>query len=168
MTYGLLRQDVTPENGGTCCVPGSHLTGIIPPLEVDFTLKFPTVNFCAKAGTAVVFDGRLWHATGGNVTKDVERPMIFQYCNCPNFRQQENMVGLILFLDPNTTAIEHVLTFHSRHLFYCHRITPKSTRPSLDVRSPSAARRCITRSVCKCKFKIERENGIQSLGCVQF
>ena len=72
------------------------MTGIIPPLEVDFTLKFPTVNFSAKAGTAVVFDGRLWHATGGNVTKDVERPMIFQYCNSPNFRQQENMhVGVL-------------------------------------------------------------------------
>ena len=88
--------DVTPENGGTCCVPGSHLAGMLPPLDVDFTLKFPTANFSAKAGTAVVFDGRLWHATGANVTASEARPMIFQYCNCPNFRQQENMhVGVL-------------------------------------------------------------------------
>ena len=34
----------------------SHLTGMLPPLDVDFTLKFPTANFSAPAGTAVVFD----------------------------------------------------------------------------------------------------------------
>ena len=41
----------------------------------------------------------------------------------------------------NTAAIEYVLTFHLlyRHLLYCHWIIPKSTRPSLDLRSPSAA-----------------------------
>ena len=71
------------------------------------------------------------------------------------------VVGLNLFLDPNTTAIEHVLTFHLLychllyrhllyrhllyhrvlylHLLYRHWIIPTSTRPSLDLRSPSAA-----------------------------
>ena len=65
------------------------------------------------------------------------------------------LVGLNLFLDPNTTAIEHVLTFHLLyrhllyrhllyylllcfHLLYRHWIIPPSTRPSLDLRSPSA------------------------------
>jgi len=59
-------------------------------------------------------------------------------------------VGLICSLNPNTTAVKHVLTFHSlfnhllyrhllyRHLLYRHSIIPKSTRPSLDLRSPSA------------------------------
>ena len=59
-------------------------------------------------------------------------------------------VGLIYSLNPNTTAVKHVLTFHSlfnhllyrhllyRHLLYRHSIIPKSTRPSLDLRSPSA------------------------------
>ena len=54
------------------------------------------------------------------------------------------------FLDPNATAIEHVLTFHLLyryflyrrllylHLLYRHWIIPTSTRPSLDLRSPSA------------------------------
>ena len=91
-----------------------------------------------------------------------------------------NVVGLNLFFDPNTAAIEYVLTFHLlyrqllyrhllyrhllyhhllyrhliyrhllyrhlcyfhllyRHLLYRHWIIPTSTRPSLDLRSPSA------------------------------
>ena len=72
-------------------------------------------------------------------------------------------VGLICSLNPNTAAIEHVLTFTFlfnhllyrhllyrhllyrhllyRHLLYRHWIIPTSTRltrPSLDLRSPSA------------------------------
>ena len=54
-------------------------------------------------------------------------------------------VGLICSLNPNTTAVKHVLTFHSlfnhllyrhllyRHLLYLHWIIPKPTRPSLDL-----------------------------------
>jgi len=56
--------DVTAENGGTCVVPGSHLSGILPPLDVEFTRVFPTANLSGPAGTACIFDGRLWHATG--------------------------------------------------------------------------------------------------------
>jgi ectoine hydroxylase-related dioxygenase (phytanoyl-CoA dioxygenase family) len=87
--------DVTPENGGTCVVPGSHLTGILPPLSAEFTRLMPTHSLSGKAGTACVFDGRLWHATGANVTEGEERAMVFQYCATPNMRQQENLpVGL--------------------------------------------------------------------------
>eukprot|EP00944_MAST-04C_sp_MAST-4C-sp1_P015070 g15070.t1 len=86
--------DVTAERGGTCIVPGSHLSGIFPPLSMEFTKTFPTLNFDCPAGTIIVFDGRLWHATGANVS-DVERPLIFQYCLTPNMRQQENFfVGI--------------------------------------------------------------------------
>ena len=40
----------------------------------------------------------------------------------PTTRFSKYHVGLNLFLDPNTTAIEHVLTFHLlyRHLLYRH------------------------------------------------
>ena len=80
------------------------------------------------------------------------------------------VVGLICSLNPNTAAIEYVLTFHLlyrhllyhhllyrhliyrhllyrhlcyfhllyRHLLYRHWIIPTPTRPSLDLRSPSA------------------------------
>jgi hypothetical protein len=91
--------DVDATNGGTCVVPGSHLTGIFPPLSDEFTKIFPTVNFNCKAGTIIIFDGRLWHAAGANIRNkddtDAERPLIFQYCLTPNMRQQENIhVGL--------------------------------------------------------------------------
>ena len=68
-----------------------QLLGIFPPLDVDFTRKFPTANLSGPAGTACIFDGRLWHATGANVTENHSRPMIFQYCSCPQIRQQENI-----------------------------------------------------------------------------
>ena len=55
----------------------------------------------------------------------------------------ESHVGLICSFDPNTAAT--ILTFHLlyRHLLYHrllyrHWIIPTSTRPSLDLRSPSA------------------------------
>ena len=81
-----------------------------------------------------------------------------------NYRE-ESKRRFNLFIDPNTTAIKHVLTFllfnhllyrhllyrhllyrhllyrHLlyRHLLYRHWMIPTSTRPSLDLRSPSAA-----------------------------
>jgi hypothetical protein len=60
----------------------------------------------------------------------------------------ESHVGLICSFDPNTAAT--ILTFHLLyrhllyhrllylHLLYRHWIIPTSTRPSLDLRSPSA------------------------------
>ena len=68
-----------------------------------------------------------------------------------NFARMSYHVGLICSLNPNTAALEHVLTFHLlyrhllyrhllyRHLLYLrllyhHWIIPKPTRPSLDLR----------------------------------
>lgn len=111
-------------------MPGSHLTGIIPPLELDFTLKFPTVNFSGKAGTAVVFDGRMWHATGGNITSNESRPMIFQYCNSPNFRQQENMhVGVLpSVVDQASNKLKERLGFKVWGAYNFNELVSKKTR----------------------------------------
>ena len=92
------------------------------------------------------------------------------------YRKRKFQGRFNLFLDPNSTAIEHVLTFHSliqssflslssfvvvifivvifflssslfsfssssSSSFIVYWIIPKSTRPSLDLRSPSAAYR---------------------------
>ena len=72
-------------------MPGSHLSGMLPPLDMDFTKTIPTVNLEGKAGTVCIFDGRLWHATGANVTNTEKRDVIFQYCCTPQMRQQENI-----------------------------------------------------------------------------
>ena len=78
--------DFTAENGGTRLVPGSHLRGR-PPGEQDAAEE--TVAAKGQAGTAMVFDGRLWHGTGANVS-DVNRyGLLTTFCG-PQFRPQEN------------------------------------------------------------------------------
>jgi ectoine hydroxylase-related dioxygenase (phytanoyl-CoA dioxygenase family) len=86
--------DFTPDNGATRVTPGSHLSGEAPPLTVADDL---TVPVCGPAGTAMVFDGRLWHQTGANTTEGDRRYGILAYYCRPFMRQQENW---FLSLDP--------------------------------------------------------------------
>jgi ectoine hydroxylase-related dioxygenase (phytanoyl-CoA dioxygenase family) len=69
-------------------VPGSHLRDHGPGFGDD---PFPeTVPVCAPAGTAMAFEGRLWHQTGSNVTAgDLRYGILAYYCR-PFIRQQEN------------------------------------------------------------------------------
>lgn len=90
--------DFTRENGATRLVPGTHL---LPPPVIRMetneqgvrTLVQPDVEPMiaeAPAGSALVFDGRIWHGAGANAT-DAPRPAIFSYYCQPYVRQQENM-----------------------------------------------------------------------------
>lgn len=38
----------------------------------------------------LVMDGRLWHTSGANITKDVDRPLLFGSYNAPFMRGQVN------------------------------------------------------------------------------
>jgi ectoine hydroxylase-related dioxygenase (phytanoyl-CoA dioxygenase family) len=78
--------DFTKANGATHVVPGSHLWPR-PPLVTEIA----TERAEAPAGSALVFDGRLWHGAGANTT-DTQRPAIFSYYCAPYLRQQENIV----------------------------------------------------------------------------
>jgi ectoine hydroxylase-related dioxygenase (phytanoyl-CoA dioxygenase family) len=73
-------------------VPGSHAHGKNP--DPDTAPKATSV--IARAGTAMVFDGRLWHGAGEN-RSSARRHVIFAYYCAPYIRQQENM---FLGLDP--------------------------------------------------------------------
>jgi ectoine hydroxylase-related dioxygenase (phytanoyl-CoA dioxygenase family) len=57
--------DFTLENGATLMWPGSHLSGQVPDPEGDFPNY---VRAIAPAGTALIWDAALWHATGLNVS----------------------------------------------------------------------------------------------------
>lgn len=35
-------------------------------------------------------DGRVWHTSGANITKDKDRPLLFAYYTAPHLRQQVN------------------------------------------------------------------------------
>ena len=78
--------DFSPENGGTRFVPGSHLRGR-PPGEQD--AEEETLAAEGPAGTAMVFDGRLWHGTGANVSDVSRYGLLSTFCG-PQFRPQEN------------------------------------------------------------------------------
>jgi ectoine hydroxylase-related dioxygenase (phytanoyl-CoA dioxygenase family) len=87
-----ILDDFTELNGATRIAPGSHVHNDNPP--TDHPPK--TQPVIAKAGTAMVFDGRLWHGAGEN-RSNARRHVIFAYYVAPFLRQQENM---FLGLDP--------------------------------------------------------------------
>lgn len=77
--------DFTEENGATRVIPGSHRWNRLP----EPGKRYETLPATAPAGTALVFDGRLWHGTGANGT-EAPRYAVFTYF-CRSFvRQQEN------------------------------------------------------------------------------
>jgi ectoine hydroxylase-related dioxygenase (phytanoyl-CoA dioxygenase family) len=82
-----MLDDFTAENGATRVRPGSHLKGEGPLPTIDDHLTTPVTG---PAGTAMVFDGRLWHQTGANVTAGERRHGILEYCCRPFVRTQEN------------------------------------------------------------------------------
>ena len=84
-----MLDDFTAANGATRVVPGSHLLGRGPDYGPE-DLARPTVPVCAPEGTAMVFEGRLWHQTGANTTTDQRRVGILAYYCRPFVRQQEN------------------------------------------------------------------------------
>lgn len=81
-----MLDDFTDENGATRILPGTHLTETPPAADA----AAETVAAEAPAGTAMVFEGRLWHGTGRNVTTDQRRHAILAYYCKPWIRQQEN------------------------------------------------------------------------------
>jgi ectoine hydroxylase-related dioxygenase (phytanoyl-CoA dioxygenase family) len=78
--------DFTEDNGATRLVPGSHRIPSEPPHDGSVR----TVAGTGPVGTALVFDGRIWHGTGANVTADQQRHGVLTYFCRPWMRPQEN------------------------------------------------------------------------------
>ena len=62
----LMIDDFTVENGATCFLPGSQ--GVEAPLP-----SFDLVPACGPAGSAIVFNGSVWHGHGANHTDTPRR-----------------------------------------------------------------------------------------------
>ena len=79
--------DFTEENGATRIVPRSHLYGRRPDKDRDKgTVSIPAEGI---AGSAMLFDGRIWHGTGANVSDDHRLGILSTFVT-PQFRPQEN------------------------------------------------------------------------------
>jgi len=64
------------ENGATIVAPGSHRDEQRPS---DADLERTAVQLSGAAGTALVFDSRLWHRGGTNSTSEPRRALNMQY-----------------------------------------------------------------------------------------
>ncbi|RYP09157.1 hypothetical protein DL765_008548 [Monosporascus sp. GIB2] len=80
--------DVTRENGATLHIPGSNKWTTRN--EVPKNAPELLVPFEGKAGDIIVMDGRVWHTSGSNVTKDQDRAMLFAYYTYPMMRPVVN------------------------------------------------------------------------------
>jgi ectoine hydroxylase-related dioxygenase (phytanoyl-CoA dioxygenase family) len=67
--------DVHDANGATRYLPGSHRLTDLDAIAPDAIRR--TLPFEAQAGSLVVIDGRLWHTSGANVTRNERRSMLF-------------------------------------------------------------------------------------------
>lgn len=82
--------DMDETNGGTLVIPGSHLALSDAVRNGEPVGKLPpAISIEAKAGTALVFDGRILHGTGINHT-DEPRIVLLNGMHKPWMKQQEN------------------------------------------------------------------------------
>lgn len=80
--------DVTADNGATRYIPGSNK--YVHRSDIPANAPELLVPFEAKAGDILVMDGRVWHTSGSNITKDQDRALLFGYYTAPFMRQQVN------------------------------------------------------------------------------
>lgn len=80
-----MLSDFTEANGATRVVPGSHAR----PAPRAPANRPDTLAVTGPAGSALIFDGRLWHGTGANETDEPRLGILSYFCR-PFIRQQEN------------------------------------------------------------------------------
>lgn len=99
INFGWCIDDFTRENGGTRIIPGSHRLNRLPRPDDQIT---GMVSVEAKAGSLMIFESRLWHQTGDNVTSDVVRAAIFGFYQKPLYMPAENW-----FMQTRPEVIRH-------------------------------------------------------------
>jgi ectoine hydroxylase-related dioxygenase (phytanoyl-CoA dioxygenase family) len=89
VNFGWCVDDFTVENGGTRLLPGSHRLNRLPREDES---PDGMIQVEAKAGSLLIFESRLWHQTGENVTADVARAAIFGFYQKRLYMPAENWI----------------------------------------------------------------------------
>ncbi len=82
-----MLNDFSEANGATRIVPRSHLFGRRPDKERDKDVV--SIPAEGVAGSAMIFDGRIWHGTGANISGENRLGVLTTFV-APQFRTQEN------------------------------------------------------------------------------
>jgi ectoine hydroxylase-related dioxygenase (phytanoyl-CoA dioxygenase family) len=69
-------------------LPGSHRYRSFADVPQDAAAR--TLPFAASAGSFILMEGRVWHTSGANVSKDRQRRMLFAYYAADFIRPQSN------------------------------------------------------------------------------
>jgi ectoine hydroxylase-related dioxygenase (phytanoyl-CoA dioxygenase family) len=107
---------ITKENGATLYIPGSNKWTRwedVPDNAPDLLVPFE-----ADAGDIIVIDGRLWHTSGCNVTKDEDRAVLFAYYSAPYMRQLINWTARLPRELQDTLSPEMKELFGLSHIGY--------------------------------------------------
>jgi ectoine hydroxylase-related dioxygenase (phytanoyl-CoA dioxygenase family) len=83
-------EDFTDDNGATEIIPKSHTWGAEHPDD----LPHPSFRAIMPAGSAIVFDGALWHRGGDNRSGTTRLAVSPQYCQ-PFLRPQESQLLIV-------------------------------------------------------------------------
>jgi hypothetical protein len=78
----IMLDDFTLENGATYVIPGSHNSEWQPyaSQEAHAARLESAISLTGKAGTAIVFGGKLEHAVGENRSGKLRRAVLIHYC----------------------------------------------------------------------------------------
>src|SRR6185503_11697539 len=83
-------EEFTDENGATEVIPGSHRWGMEHPDQREFEFEAAVM----PPGSAIVFDGALWHRGGANQGSGTRLAISPQYCQ-PWLRPQESQLLIV-------------------------------------------------------------------------
>lgn len=107
-----MLDDFTEENGATMVVPGSHLRLASEMTSESF--QHEAVSITGAAGSAVLFDNRVWHAIGANRTPDVTRHAFLTLYCVAWLRPQTNwtMITAPALYESTTPQLRELLGYH--------------------------------------------------------
>jgi ectoine hydroxylase-related dioxygenase (phytanoyl-CoA dioxygenase family) len=80
--------DIHADNGATRYLPGSHRCRTLDEVPTDAMERLQ--SFCAPAGAIIAMEGRLWHTSGPNSTRNERRALLFAYYTRGFLRGQVN------------------------------------------------------------------------------